>query len=69
MTRPDSYPCACCARCGARLSRADHRRAKQVPLRVSPTGQVTQWGLSCPCCEGLEPEAEQAMSLEDLFNP
>jgi hypothetical protein len=67
MTRPDSYPCACCARCGARLSRADHRRAKEFPLRVSPTGAVLQWGLACPVCAGLEPEAAPALSIEDLF--
>ena len=63
MTRPDYYPCACCAR----LSRADHRRSKQIPLRVSSTGAVLSWELSCPCCEGLAPDAVPVPSLEDLF--
>lgn len=67
MTRPESLPRRCCSRCGATLAASDRRRSREIPLRVSSSGTVLAWGLSCPCCEGLEPEAE-ALSLEDLFD-
>lgn len=67
MTGPDDRPRACCARCGARLSRADHRRSTEIPLKVSGDGQVLAWGLCCPACEGRERKATPPPSLEDLF--
>jgi hypothetical protein len=65
MTRPHDLPCACCARCGARLAPADRRRSVAVPVRVSSTGAVLAWGVACPVCQDIEPEAP--LCLEDLF--
>lgn len=63
---PDTHPRACCCRCGARLSRANYRRCREIPLKVAGTGQVLAVGLACPACEGVGTRAP--VCLEDLFS-